>query len=75
VRGLSPKERARVIVSKCAHPEYQPILNDYLDRAEYECLRKGRGHEPHLLFNAFDMHKNLALNGTMKIDKWDEIKY
>ncbi|KAL1988990.1 hypothetical protein VTN96DRAFT_5753 [Rasamsonia emersonii] len=71
VRGLSPRERARVIINKCAHPDYKPILQDYFDRAEYECLKKGMGHEPHLLFQAFKMHKNLAENGTMKIDSWD----
>lgn len=70
VRGLSPRERARVIIKKCAHPEYQPILQDYFDKAEFECLRKGWGHEPHLLFNAFDMHKALQEEGTMKKVKW-----
>ncbi|KAF2402048.1 putative acetyl-CoA hydrolase Ach1 [Trichodelitschia bisporula] len=70
VRGLSPKERARVIIDKCAHPEYKPILQDYFDRAEFECLKKGMGHEPHLLWNAFDMHKHLSEHGTMKIPKW-----
>lgn len=71
VRGLAPRQRARVIINKCAHPEYKPILTDYLDRAEFECLKKGMGHEPHLLFNAFKMHKNLAEKGTMKIDSWE----
>ncbi|KAJ5404196.1 hypothetical protein N7509_004067 [Penicillium cosmopolitanum] len=71
VRGLSPRERARVIIKKCSHPDYYPILTDYLDRAEFECLRKGMGHEPHLLFEAFKMHKNLQEKGTMKIDSWE----
>lgn len=71
VRGLSPRERARIIINKCAHPEYQPILNAYLDKAEYECLRKGMGHEPHLLFNSFDMHKALQEQGSMKkVKSW-----
>lgn len=71
VRGLSPKERARLIINKCAHEEYRPILNGYLDKAEFECLRKGMGHEPHLLFNAFDMHKALQDEGSMrKIKAW-----
>ncbi|KAJ5819983.1 hypothetical protein N7474_005574 [Penicillium riverlandense] len=70
VRGLSPRERARIIIRQCAHPDYQPILSDYLDRAEFECLKKGMGHEPHLLFEAFKMHKNLQEKGTMKIDSW-----
>ncbi|KAI2786007.1 Acetyl-CoA hydrolase [Penicillium oxalicum] len=71
VRGLSPRERARVIIKQCAHPDYQPILTDYLDRAEFECLRKGMGHEPHLLFQAFKMHQNLQEKGTMKITSWE----
>ncbi|KAF2771861.1 hypothetical protein EJ03DRAFT_325118 [Teratosphaeria nubilosa] len=70
VRGMSPRERAREIVKKCAHPEYRPILQDYFDKAEFECLRKGWGHEPHLLWNAFDMHRHLNEHGTMKIAKW-----
>ncbi|KAL1960978.1 hypothetical protein VTO42DRAFT_4866 [Malbranchea cinnamomea] len=71
VRGLSPRERARVIIERCAHPDYKPILKDYFERAEYECLKKGMGHEPHLLFQAFKMHQNLAEKGTMKIDGWE----
>jgi len=70
VRGLSPKERARVVIKKCAHPEYRPILEDYLDKAEFYCLRNGMGHSPHLLFNAFDMHKHLKEHGTMKLPSW-----
>ncbi|GMF77699.1 unnamed protein product [Aspergillus oryzae] len=65
------EQRARVIIDKCSHPDYKPILTDYLDRAEYECLKKGMGHEPHLLFQAFKMHQNLAEKGTMKINGWD----
>jgi acetyl-CoA hydrolase len=70
VRGLSPRERARVIIDKCVHPEYKDIIKGYFEKAEFECLRKGWGHEPHLLWNAFDLHKNLAEKGTMKIDNW-----
>lgn len=71
VRGLSPRERARVIISKCAHPKYQPILQHYFDKAEYECLKKGMGHEPHLLFNSFDLHKAFAEEGSMlKVKPW-----
>ncbi|KKZ65754.1 acetyl-CoA hydrolase [[Emmonsia] crescens] len=71
VRGMSPRERAREIISKCSHPDYKPILQDYFDRAEFECLKKGMGHEPHLLFQAFKMHQNLQENGTMKINSWE----
>ncbi|KAI1078554.1 hypothetical protein F5B20DRAFT_547448 [Whalleya microplaca] len=71
VRGLSPRERARVIIDKCSHEEYRPILKGYFEKAEYECLKKGMGHEPHLLFNSFDMHKALVEEGSMrKIKGW-----
>jgi acyl-CoA hydrolase len=48
LRGLSPRERARQIVEKCAHPDYRPLLEDYMRRAE----SRG-GHEPHLLDECF----------------------
>ncbi|KAK7223358.1 hypothetical protein V2G26_011361 [Clonostachys chloroleuca] len=71
VRGLAPRQRAREIIKKCAHPLYQPILTHYYEKAESECLRKGMGHEPHLLFNSFDLHKALQEQGSMlKVNKW-----
>lgn len=70
VRGLSPRERARVIINKCAHDVYKPILTEYFDKAEFECLRKGMGHEPHLLWNTFDMHKALVEKGSMAKVEW-----
>lgn len=71
VRGLSPRERARVIIDNCAHDVYKPILKAYFEKAESECLRKGMGHEPHMLFNAFDMHRALNEEGSMaKVKSW-----
>lgn len=70
VRGLSPRERARVIIDKCAHEIYRPILKEYFEKAEWECLRKGMGHEPHLLWNSFDMHKALVEQGSMAKVQW-----
>jgi acetyl-CoA hydrolase len=71
VRSLCPKDRAKVIIDNCAHPDYQPILQDYFDRAKREGLARGAAHEPHMLFKVFNMQKSLAENGTMKIDTWD----
>lgn len=70
VRGLSPRERARVIIDNCAHEVYRPILKEYFEKAEFECLRKGWGHEPHLLWNSFDMHKALLEKGSMAKVEW-----
>ncbi len=71
VRGLAPRDRAKVIIDKCAHPAYRPILTDYFERASADCLRKKMGHEPQLWDRAFKMHLNLAQSGTMRIKSWD----
>lgn len=62
LRGLSPRERSRVIIGNCAHPDYRPILMDYLSRAQ-----AGGGHEPHLLREALSWHVRLMDEGTMLI--------
>jgi acetyl-CoA hydrolase len=71
LRGLCPRDRAQRIIDKCVHPDYRPIIQDYLDRATREGLAKGAAHEPHMLFKAYKMQQNLEENGTMKIDNWD----
>ncbi|KAJ7137925.1 hypothetical protein C8R44DRAFT_766496 [Mycena epipterygia] len=71
LRGLSPRERAPVIINKCAHPDYKDSLMDYYERALFECLAAGRGHEPHMLRNAFKFHTNFLEHGTMKVNGWD----
>jgi len=48
LRGTSPRERARLLVDECAHPDYGDRLESYLDRA-----LTGGGHEPHDLDTAF----------------------
>lgn len=70
LRGLCPRDRAQVVIDKCAHPDYKPMLQDYFDFATKKCLAAGRGHEPHMLDKAFKMHCNLMEKGTMKIDSW-----
>ncbi|KAF7295678.1 Acyl-CoA carboxylate CoA-transferase [Mycena indigotica] len=71
LRGLSPRERAPIIIKNCAHPDYRDMLMDYYERSLHECIAAGRGHEPHMLRNAFKMHIQLMEQGTMKVDKWD----
>ena len=63
VRGLSPKERARVIINNCAHPDYRPMLLDYLERAE-KATKKA--HTPHLMSEALSWHNRFMETGTMK---------
>ncbi|KAF5377983.1 hypothetical protein D9757_009827 [Collybiopsis confluens] len=71
LRGLSPRERAKVIIEKCAHPDYKDILREYYDRALDECMKRGAGHEPHMLRNAFKFHTSFLEHGHMKVQSWD----
>lgn len=71
LRGLCPRERAQVIIDKCVHPDYKPIMQEYYDRAKRECFELNVGHEPHMLFKVFKMQQSLAEKGTMKIANWD----
>jgi succinyl-CoA:acetate CoA-transferase len=60
LRGLAPRERARVIIANCAGPDWRDALADYHDRA----LVRG-GHTPHLLEEALSWHDRLRRTGTM----------
>ncbi|ODQ82359.1 hypothetical protein BABINDRAFT_31617 [Babjeviella inositovora NRRL Y-12698] len=71
LRGLSPKERSRVIIKNCAHPDFQAQLMEYVERSEFYGAKMKSLHEPHILKDAFKMHINLAENGTMKLPSWD----
>ena len=64
LRGLSPKQRARVVIERCAHPAFRPQLQDYFDRA----CRDGYGqHTPHLLGEALSWHQRFLETGSMRI--------
>ena len=60
LRGLAPRERARVIIDNCVHPTYRDALDDYYKRA----VARG-GHTPHILEEAFSWHINLRDKGRM----------
>jgi succinyl-CoA:acetate CoA-transferase len=62
LRGLAPRRRARVVIDNCAHPDYRPLLDDYLDRAQQGAY--GR-HTPHLLEEALGWHARFVRTGTM----------
>lgn len=63
LRGLSPKERAVVIIEKIANPKYQPLLKDYFERACQEC---GNSQTPHILSEALAFHDRFVKTGTME---------
>ena len=63
LRGLSPKERALVIIDKIANPKYQPMLLDYFNRACEACKNS---QTPHILSEAFSFHTRFNETGTME---------
>ncbi len=63
LRGLTPKEKASIIIDQIANPKYQPMLLDYFHRA---CEACGNSQTPHLLEEAFDFHNRFNKTGTME---------
>jgi succinyl-CoA:acetate CoA-transferase len=68
LRGLSPRQRAQLIIEKCSNPDYKPMLLDYLSRAER--LSYGR-HTPHLLSESLGWHKRYLRTGNMRPEEAD----
>jgi len=58
LRGKDPHERARLIIEKCAHPDYRDALRAYLRTVD-------SGHAPFTLSKAFRMHERFLGAGTM----------
>lgn len=65
LRGKSPIERARTIIDNCVHPDYRPLLNEYLDRGI-------AGHTPQDLTACFAFHRALIEKGDMRLTDWKE---
>ncbi|SFB75222.1 acetyl-CoA hydrolase/succinyl-CoA:acetate CoA-transferase [Flexibacter flexilis DSM 6793] len=62
LRGLAPRERAKVIIDNCAHPEYRDEFRSYFKAA---CARGG--HTPHILEEAFTWHNRFRQHKDMRI--------
>jgi succinyl-CoA:acetate CoA-transferase len=63
LRGLSPRQRAHLIIEKCSNPDYRPVLADYLDRAERLPFGK---HTPHMLSESLGWHNRYLRSGNMR---------
>lgn len=63
LRGLSPIERAHIIIENCAHPIYKDQLRQYLERAIETSEYK---HEPHIIGEALAYHERFLKTGSMK---------
>ncbi|MDR2040814.1 MAG: acetyl-CoA hydrolase/transferase family protein [Tannerella sp.] len=64
LRGTSPLQRARLIIDHCAHPDYRPLLHEYLNRGV-------AGHTPQDLKACFAFHHALADRGDMHLVDWN----
>ncbi len=62
LRGLTPRQRARVVIENCAHPDYQPLLRDYLARAEATSFG---GYSPMIATEALSWHQRFIDTGSM----------
>jgi succinyl-CoA:acetate CoA-transferase len=63
LRGLSPRQRAHLIIEKCSNPDYKSLLLDYLSRSER--LSYGK-HTPHLLTESLAWHNRYLRSGQMR---------
>ena len=63
LRSLAPRQRAKLIIEKCAHPDYRPMLQDYFDRS---CKTAGM-QTPHILSEALSWHQRYIETGDMRI--------
>ena len=62
LRGLSPRQRAKVVIDRCAHPAYRPLLADYAARAQGGAYGL---HAPSLPGEALSWHRRFMETGTM----------
>lgn len=65
LRGKCPRERAKCIIDNCAHPDYRPLLHEYLNKIK-------EGNTPVDLYNTFAFHKAFLETGDMHNAKWIE---
>ena len=67
LRGKCPQERSEAIIENCVHPDYRPLLRDYLARAT-------KGQTPVDLYDAFAFHEAFMETGDMRNAKWKKEK-
>jgi len=65
LRGKSPIQRARCIIDNCVHPDYKPLLNEYLQMGI-------KGHTPQNLKCCFAFHEEFMENGDMRKVDWSK---
>lgn len=64
LRGKSPVQRAEEIINNCVHPDYKPLLREYM------AICAKNGHTSQNLDGAFAFHKEFMSSGDMKNLEW-----
>ena len=66
LRGKGPVRRAHEIIEHCAHPDYRPLLRDYLQHVAPV------GHEPQSMTAALAFHDTFLRKGDMRLTNFAE---
>lgn len=66
LRGKGPVRRAHEIIERCAHPDYRPLLRDYLQHIA------PMGHEPQSMRAALAFHDTYLRKGDMRLTDFGE---
>lgn len=61
LRGLAPRQRAELLIEKCAHPTFRPLLREYYKKG----LDNGSIFTPHYLKEALSWHERFVTTGSM----------
>jgi acyl-CoA hydrolase len=64
LRMKSPIQRAEEIINNCVHPDYKPLLREYLQMGI-------KGHTPQNLHACFGMHQAFTETGDMRNTDWN----
>lgn len=67
LRGKSPRQRAEEIINNCVHPDYRPLLREYLEMGI-------KGQTPQNLKAAFAFHEEVQKSGDMRNVRWEDYK-
>ena len=60
--------RRRLIIERCAYPDFQPALLDYVERSEANARAGHAGmHTPHLLDESLSWHSRFEKTGSMRM--------
>ncbi|AWB20296.1 succinate CoA transferase [Methylobacterium currus] len=62
LRGLSPRRRSELIIARCAHPDYRPLLMEYAERARHRSLGL---HAPMIPGEGLSWHQRFLDHGSM----------